>query len=197
MALDQATANELMYRMMTTGVPTAELDQYGGYDAVASLYNAGGGGYSRNEIPQDSYDSYAQQIANTGVGNLSALTDTNTPLTAQGLQNMANNGVDLSYDWLQQHNIPVASNAKTTLKSTTGGVATDFGDVPTDFNFDFYSTRQTPYLTKSGPVGASGNAKVGAGNANYKSALIQALRDSSAAPADSNQGFTFYTAGSK
>jgi len=40
-------AINLMHRSMTTGAPTSEFDRYGGYDAVQSMYNAGGGSYAK------------------------------------------------------------------------------------------------------------------------------------------------------
>lgn len=192
MALDQVTANSLMQRMMTTGVPTAELAQYGGYDAVAQMYKAGGGGYSRSEIPQEAYNDYAQQIANTGVGNLSVLADTNTPLTQTGLQAMNANGVNLDSDWLMQHGIPVAQaiiNQPTAQPSGSGNASTTGSSSSTKSTL-IPGVQQK--LQNLGTFGASGNERMSAGNGEYSSDLIQALRTASPQTLSSNQGFTKY-----
>jgi hypothetical protein len=48
-SLTPAVAQSLMNRSMSsTGVPTAELEKYGGYDAVKTVFDANGGVYSRN-----------------------------------------------------------------------------------------------------------------------------------------------------
>lgn len=41
--LTPSVAQGLMYRSMTTGVPNAEMEQYGGYGAVKAMFDAGGG----------------------------------------------------------------------------------------------------------------------------------------------------------
>lgn len=100
-------ARDLMQRSMTTGAPTSEFNKYGGYDAVASMYNQSGGTYSLADIPAERKQQLAQQIANTGVGNLSLLAETNTPLTAAGREAMVRNGVtSFGADQLTARNIP-------------------------------------------------------------------------------------------
>jgi len=70
--LTPAVAQSLMYRSMTTGVPNAELDQYGGHRAVKAMFDANGGSYSLDAIPADQRKALAMQVASTGVGNMSA-----------------------------------------------------------------------------------------------------------------------------
>jgi hypothetical protein len=77
---------------MTTGVPNSEIAKYGGYDAIKSMYDAGGGQYSLSSIAPSDLQNYANTIANTGVGNLSALTQTGIGLTPAGIANMQANG---------------------------------------------------------------------------------------------------------
>jgi hypothetical protein len=92
-ALTPAVAANLMQRAMTTGVSTPELDRYGGYNAVQALYNASGGSYNTGDFDKTFLQSAANQVANTGVGNLLSLAATNTPLTAAGATAMSNNGI--------------------------------------------------------------------------------------------------------
>ena len=87
-------AKDLMYRSMTTGVPTAEFDKYGGYNAVASMYNANGGGYSLNEIPAEKLKELATVVADTGVGNMTALKDSGVKLASDTADAMRKNGID-------------------------------------------------------------------------------------------------------
>lgn len=93
-ALTPAIATNLMQRSMTTGVPTSEFDRYGGYSAVAALYNKGGGTYSLDAIDKDTLKNLATQVATTGVGNLSVLSMAGVPLTAAGIDAMRRNGID-------------------------------------------------------------------------------------------------------
>lgn len=90
-------ARDLMQRSMTTGAPTAEFNKYGGYDAVRSVYNANGGSYDPSTFDSGFRTRAAQTIAETGVGNLSLLRDTNTPLTMAGVAAMRNNGIDSDF----------------------------------------------------------------------------------------------------
>jgi hypothetical protein len=92
--LTPAIARDLMQRSMTTGVPTAEFDKYGGYGAVSAMYNQGGGTYDLGSISQSDLQRYANTVAQTGVGNLSVLAQTGTPITPQALENMRRNGAD-------------------------------------------------------------------------------------------------------
>ena len=87
-------ARDLMYRSMTTGVPTNEFFQYGGYQAVKNAYERAGGGYSINEIPSSRKTELAKQVSETGIGNLAILAETRTPLTAAGLAHIASQGHD-------------------------------------------------------------------------------------------------------
>lgn len=90
--LTSDVATSLMQRSMTTGVPTYEFDRYGGYDAVQALYNAGGGSYTMSDIDPYALQNYANQVARTGIGNLSVLAATNTPLARSGITSMLDRG---------------------------------------------------------------------------------------------------------
>lgn len=90
-------AQDLMWRSMTTGAPTSEFDKYGGYQAVASVYNNNGGTYDRNSISADFMSNAAKTVASTGVGNLGILKDTNTPLSLSGVLAMQNNGIGADF----------------------------------------------------------------------------------------------------
>lgn len=89
--LTSDVATSLMQRSMTTGVPTYEFDRYGGYDAVQALYNAGGGSYTMSDIDPYMLQNYANQVSRTGIGNLSALAATNTPLARSGITSLLGN----------------------------------------------------------------------------------------------------------
>jgi hypothetical protein len=89
-----SVAKSLMYRSMTTGVPTAELDQYGGYSAVKAMFDANGGSYSLDAIPADQRKALAMQVASTGVGNMSAPVAEKIGVSSAVLQAMAGNGID-------------------------------------------------------------------------------------------------------
>jgi len=92
--LTPAVAQSLMYRSMTTGVPTAELDQYGGYSAVKAMFDANGGSYSTDAIPAQQRQQLAQEVANTGVGNMQLLVNEHVALAPAAVVNMAQNGID-------------------------------------------------------------------------------------------------------
>lgn len=92
--LTPSIAKGLMYRSMTTGVPSSEMSQYGGYDAVKAMYDAGGGEYSLNAIPADQRRSLATVVAETGVGNMSAPVAEKIGLSSLSLKSMASNGID-------------------------------------------------------------------------------------------------------
>jgi hypothetical protein len=83
-----------MQRSMTTGVPTSEFDQYGGYSAVKAMFDANGGSYSLDAIPSSQRQQFAQQIAATGTGNMSLLINEQVALLPSGLAEMNKNGVD-------------------------------------------------------------------------------------------------------
>ena len=92
--LTPAVAQSLMYRSMTTGVPNAELDQYGGYGAVKAMFDANGGSYSLDAIPADQRKALAMQVASTGVGNMAAPVAEKIGVSSATLQAMAGNGID-------------------------------------------------------------------------------------------------------
>ena len=78
--LTPSIAQDLMWRSMTTGVPTSELDKYGGYEAVHAMYTAGGGQFSHDAIPTERLNELAKTVAQTGSGNLAILEKTNQQL---------------------------------------------------------------------------------------------------------------------
>ena len=92
--LTPAVAQNLMYRSMTTGVPNAEFDKYGGYSAVKAVFDANGGSYSLDAIPADQRKALAMQVASTGVGNMSAPVAEKIGVSSATLQAMAGNGID-------------------------------------------------------------------------------------------------------
>jgi len=79
---------------MTTGVPNAEFDQYGGYGAVKAMFDANGGSYSLDVIPADQRKAMAMLVASTGVGNMSAPITEKISVSSAALQAMASNGID-------------------------------------------------------------------------------------------------------
>lgn len=92
--LTPSLASSLMYRSMTTGVPTSEFDQYGGYSAVKAMFDANGGTYSLDAISSTQRQELAQQVASTGTGNMSLLINEHVSLLPSGLAEMAKNGID-------------------------------------------------------------------------------------------------------
>jgi len=92
--LTPAVAQSLMYRSMTTGVPNAELEKYGGYSAVKAMFDANGGSYSLDAIPAQQRQQLAQVVANTGVGNMQLLVNESVALAPVALAAMAQNGID-------------------------------------------------------------------------------------------------------
>jgi hypothetical protein len=93
-AVTPEIARDLMIRGMTTGVPTSEFDRYGGYNAVAAVYNNTGGTYDLKNVPKETLTSLANTVAQTGVGNLELLKKAGVPLTQAGYENMLRNGID-------------------------------------------------------------------------------------------------------
>jgi hypothetical protein len=89
-----AVAQSLMYGSMTTGVPHAEFDQYGGYSAVKAIFDANGGTYSLEAIPADQRKAFAMQVVSTGVGNMTASITEKIGVSTAVLQAMASNGMD-------------------------------------------------------------------------------------------------------
>lgn len=71
--LTPGIAKNLMQRSMTTGVGTADFDKYGGYDAVAAMYNANKGSYNLADQTLEQLQSASNQIADTGIGNKAVL----------------------------------------------------------------------------------------------------------------------------
>lgn len=117
-------AQELIWRSMTTGVPTSEFDKYGGYDAVSKAYTDAGGKYDRSTIPASNLASYTQQVANTGSGNLGLLKDSNTELTPQAVESMRAAGIDPT-PYINQYGVQKSYNDIFNIGDvgTIGGVA--------------------------------------------------------------------------
>lgn len=118
--LTPAIAADLMYRSMTTGVPTNEFFQYGGYNAVKQAYESSGGKYNLNEIPPDRKAELAQQVASTGQGNLAILAETRTPLNAQGIAAMAKQGFKAEHiqEMIDRFSYPAFSSNSTNNSSS-------------------------------------------------------------------------------
>ena len=130
-------AKNLIQRSMTTGAPTSEFDRYGGYAAVKSMYDANGGTTSTDEISATDRAAYSNIIANSGVGNLSLLKDTNTPLTAAGRAAMISNGVTtMDAAALTKAGIPFQQSTDEKLddlNSKYGLLNTQYGTLNTSF----------------------------------------------------------------
>jgi hypothetical protein len=90
--LTPAIAKDLMQQSMTTGVSTALLDSYGGYGAVKSLYEKGGGQLDTSGMSAAELKAAAQKVAETGVGDMNLLARTGTQLTDAGRAAMVKNG---------------------------------------------------------------------------------------------------------
>ena len=145
-------AKDLMHRSMTTGAPTSEFDKYGGYDAVNALYQQGGGKHDYSGISPTRLNELAQIVANTGVGNMRVLADTNTPLSAAGLayiQGMPGGGMSIAD--LQSRGIPISGYNPTTPNTdgtNTGGTNTG-GTNTGGTNTGGTNTGDTPYVGKN------------------------------------------------
>lgn len=107
--LSSAQAADMIYRSMLTGVPTAEFDRAGGYDAVYSAAKAGG--YDLSRPPAQTIAALGPTIAAQGYGNLSYApgSTVNDPgLQEAGYSNYYEQAVDTSamsskaYQKLQQ-----------------------------------------------------------------------------------------------
>jgi hypothetical protein len=109
-----ATANDLMVRSMTTGVPTAEFDRYGGYEKVKKTYEQAGGQLNLDNVPAETLTALAQTVAQTGVGDLQILKKTGVPLSMVGFQNMLKNGIDPSSAASYMKQFGTITPAKTT-----------------------------------------------------------------------------------
>lgn len=179
-------AKNLMQRSMTTGVPTSEFDRYGGYDTVAALYGSNNGTYSLDNFDPAFLDQVDNTIANSGVGNLSVLKITGEPLTKAGRQAMINNGISWTDDDLRSMQIPYEGflqTPKSTLSSNAGPQLSSGSGLNTSAISNPGREWGTPET-----VGASNGQLMGAGNANYNSALIRSLRQNSMAPISTNPG---------
>lgn len=190
--LSPQIAQDLMQRSMTTGVPTSEFDKYGGYDAVASLYNQGNGTYDLTKLDPAFLDRMDDVIANTGVGNLSVLKQTGQPLTKAGYQAMQNNGVSMTEADLKAFGIPYEGFLQVPKKTTTAPTTTT--QQPADLTPRVMGP--LPMMGSDGgfnswTAGAAGNSMLGAGNADYHSALLKSLRQNSINPISNNQGVQF------
>jgi hypothetical protein len=185
--LTPAIAKDLIQRSMTTGAPTSEFNSYGGYAAVKAMYDANGGTTSRDEISAADLKNYANIVANTGVGELGILRDTNTPLTEAGRTAMKNNGVEWTDEFLKEIGIPyVGFLPKTTSPINTG---TGIG-VSNGINTGVAGSSNLNY--SPGVFGVNSGERMGAGNATYQSDLIKSLRQSDNDFENSNSGFTNY-----
>ena len=191
-------ASNLMQRSMTTGVPTSEFDKYGGYDAVASLYNSNKGTYSLDELDPAFLDQMDNIIANTGVGNLSVLKMTGEPLTKAGRQAMIDNGISWTDADLKAMAIPYEGflqAPKTTVPTNNAGVNGPqlLGVSNGGAEWPGSSSATSGGWNARQVVGASKGDLMGAGNANYNSSLIKSLRQNSITPISTNPGVQLAT----
>jgi len=191
--------SDVFQRSQLTGVSTDEYndalaaagfapDQW--YEATLALQNAG----FDTDKPSESYIlDYGPQISDQGYGNLSYSPDFDLieSLTSRGFDpEIAGLGPNQNNYYQQaQDNYIKRTGAKYVPKTsgtTTlgGGNAEGFGSFPSGAGSS-WNQRQN--------VGASNGQMLGAGNAEYQSPLIQALRNSSATPFSNNKGITEYT----
>lgn len=190
-------AKDLMWRSMTTGAPTSEFDKYGGYDAVNALYASQGGGYGFDEMTPEFLDQVDDIIANTGIGNLSVLEKTGTPLTGTGLAYVQNalKAADLPDNFLLERGIPFSAAKPPTKSASSTLSATSGSSQPNQFETPSFSVSEldvpAPMTGNSGgfrTVGAADGSLMGAGKADYNSSLIKSLRQSSLTPFSTNTG---------
>lgn len=87
-ALTDDITKNLMYQMMTTGVPTSDLDKYGGQAAVNAKYELLGGKYDPDEIPVSMRQDLANKIIEQGSGNYGIFKWFDIPLTQKGVDNL-------------------------------------------------------------------------------------------------------------
>ena len=182
-------AQDLMQRSMTTGVPTSEFDKYGGYQNVKSFYSQNGGSFSLDDLTPEFLNNVDDVIANTGVGNLSVLKKTGTPLTEAGRQGMINNGVNWNPDALKASGIPYVGFLK------QGNAPSSVGGTGSNGQLNSGPQVMGPMLPGEGggwnarqAVGGANGALMGAGNADYHSSLIKSLRQNSLTPFSTNTG---------
>lgn len=87
-------AKELMNQSMTTGVSTELLKSFGGMEAVTKVLKENNVPMGdRSQMSAAELKTAAQKVAETGVGDLQLLKETNTPLTEAGRAAMVANGV--------------------------------------------------------------------------------------------------------
>ena len=170
-ALTADIATNLMQRSMTTGAPTSEFDKYGGYNAVAAKYAQSGGQLDTSSISAADKAKYANIIANTGVGDLSLLQETNTPLTAAGRAAMIANGTTMDAAALTNSGIPFQKNTDEKLTDLSSQYSTLNNNYSTlNSNYSALSTQLTALqkayedLAKkkaAGTTGTTGNVTSG------------------------------------
>lgn len=91
-----STAANLMARSMTTGVATSDFQQYGGYDSVKTVFEANGGTYDLNAIPNDQRKLLAEEIVSTGVGNMALLLQEHIDIPESVKQTLSAYGIELN-----------------------------------------------------------------------------------------------------
>jgi hypothetical protein len=121
--LTPAIANSLMQQSMVSGVPTSTFNQYGGYNAVQAMYEAGGGKYAPTAA---TIAQYGPQVAQTGVGNFSYAVGPLSPTAQAALANMsAATGQDLSSRVGQSAGSPLAKMTQVVAGSPTSQSSAD------------------------------------------------------------------------
>lgn len=129
--LTPTVAQSLMHRSMSTGVPTAELEQYGGYSAVKAMFDANGGKYSLNSINSQQRQQLAQEVANTGVGNIELLVNEQVALSPGALSAMLQNGIPQNTIKTLQEKTKEGLPPQTQSYTNTAGVVANDGEVST------------------------------------------------------------------
>lgn len=189
-----AQLNDVMQRSQLTGVPTNEYnaalaaagfspDEW--YEATLALKNAG---FDTDRPSESAILELGPQISEQGYGNMSYSPDFDLveSLTSRGFDpeiaglgpNEKNYFQQAENNYLKRTGVKygMQPTATTQLQSGRG---MDMGS-PSSASGSGWNQRQT--------VGASDGQMLGAGNANYHSALIKSLRQSSLNPYSSNAG---------
>ena len=195
--------SDVFQRSQLTGVSTKEYndalaaagfapDEW--YEATLALKDAG----FDTDKPSESYIlEYGPEISDQGYGNLSYSPDFDLveSLTSRGFDpEIANLGANENNYFQQAENNYLKRTGVKYVPKISDTTQLGSGTV-TGSNFPGFGTGSGAGsgLNKGEIVGASDGQMLGAGNAEYQSPLIKALRNSSATPFSNNKGITEYT----
>lgn len=195
--------SDVFQRSQLTGVSTDEYnaalaaagfapDEW--YEATLALQDAG----FDTDKPSESYIlEYGPEISDQGYGNLSYSPDFDL------IESLTSRGFDPEIAGLEPNQNNYYQQAENNYLKRTGvkyvpkiSDTTQLGNgTVTGSNFSGFGTGSGTgsVLNKGQSVGASDGQMLGAGNAEYQSPLIQALRNASATPFSNNKGITEYT----